>query len=525
MKKLLYPIAFVLTAFLLAYSCSTEEEDTTPPPTVQQPTPEPEPEAESDTENNSNTSSTFEIIISSSKGGNITSEKLIYNENDEVEVLALPEEGYGFAGFDGFIPPNTDGFDPLINPVSFTIKADAEIGAFFYWIYKDRYRAQDSYYLNSIENELPTNVFNNLNVICAPGTSCPGGVAILDYNGDGFLDLIHANSNYLDSQEGERTINKFQFFLGDGNGGLVKDLNNSDKFDGLVHSMDGLIGDFNNDGLIDTFFSGTGPDNSDVPCCEYPVMLINSGNGIFIEKRFEDLYGYYHGSASGDLDNDNQSEILLVDVKPTSDSYIIDFNEGEFDVSVFDVPRHYTFDKLTTEIIDINKDGYTDIILGGGDINFSQFYLDEYTGTRILYGNESGIFSSENNFQDLPIYEDFEGVLALSPYDYDNDGDIDLVLSRTKAYNDYTIQVLENNNGDFTDVTDNIIDNDIEMSEVFSGFEFDERGAGIHNLYVGDYNQDGITEIIFNEGQRYPEPKNVVWEYRNGFFEIVERIE
>jgi len=47
MKKLLYPIAFALTAFLLAYSCSTEEEDTTPPPSVVKPTtPEPEPEPE-----------------------------------------------------------------------------------------------------------------------------------------------------------------------------------------------------------------------------------------------------------------------------------------------------------------------------------------------------------------------------------------------------------------------------------------------------------------------------------------------
>ena len=45
MKKLLYPIAFALTAFLLAYSCSAEEEDTIPPPQVQQPATEPEPQA------------------------------------------------------------------------------------------------------------------------------------------------------------------------------------------------------------------------------------------------------------------------------------------------------------------------------------------------------------------------------------------------------------------------------------------------------------------------------------------------
>ena len=44
MNKLLYPIAFTLTAFLIFYSCSAEEEDTTPPPALVQPQ-EPEPTA------------------------------------------------------------------------------------------------------------------------------------------------------------------------------------------------------------------------------------------------------------------------------------------------------------------------------------------------------------------------------------------------------------------------------------------------------------------------------------------------
>jgi uncharacterized secreted protein with C-terminal beta-propeller domain len=41
MKKILYTLAFALTAFLILYSCSAEEEETTPPPSIIQ-TPEPE---------------------------------------------------------------------------------------------------------------------------------------------------------------------------------------------------------------------------------------------------------------------------------------------------------------------------------------------------------------------------------------------------------------------------------------------------------------------------------------------------
>jgi len=64
MKKLLYPIAFALTAFLLAYSCSTEEEDTTPPPSVVKPTtPEPEPEV-----------TQYTLTVTAGEGGTVSTE-------------------------------------------------------------------------------------------------------------------------------------------------------------------------------------------------------------------------------------------------------------------------------------------------------------------------------------------------------------------------------------------------------------------------------------------------------------------
>jgi len=66
MKKLLYPIAFALTAFLIAYSCSAEEEDTTPPPQVQQPTSEPEPEV-----------SQFTLKVTAGEGGTVSTNLIV----------------------------------------------------------------------------------------------------------------------------------------------------------------------------------------------------------------------------------------------------------------------------------------------------------------------------------------------------------------------------------------------------------------------------------------------------------------
>ena len=87
MKKLLYPLAFTLTAFLILYSCSAEEEDTTPPPQVQQPTPEPEPEPEV---------SQFTLTVTAGEGGTVSTEGGTYDEGTEVTITASPDEGYYF---------------------------------------------------------------------------------------------------------------------------------------------------------------------------------------------------------------------------------------------------------------------------------------------------------------------------------------------------------------------------------------------------------------------------------------------
>ena len=90
MKKLLYPIAFALTAFLILYSCSVEEEDTAPPPQVQQPTPEPEPEV-----------TQFTLAVTAGEGGTVSTEGGTYDEGTEVTVTATPDEGYEFIGWEG----------------------------------------------------------------------------------------------------------------------------------------------------------------------------------------------------------------------------------------------------------------------------------------------------------------------------------------------------------------------------------------------------------------------------------------
>jgi hypothetical protein len=91
MKKLFYPLAFALTAFLILHSCSAEEEDTIPPQTVLEPTPEPEPSAPTQ----------FTLTVTAGEGGSVSTEGGTYDEGTEITVTATPDDGYEFIEWDG----------------------------------------------------------------------------------------------------------------------------------------------------------------------------------------------------------------------------------------------------------------------------------------------------------------------------------------------------------------------------------------------------------------------------------------
>ncbi|MDA0792774.1 MAG: hypothetical protein O3B46_06645, partial [Bacteroidetes bacterium] len=82
MKKLIYPLVFTLSAFLILYSCSTEEDNAIPPALVK--TPEPEPPAPTQ----------YTLTVSAGEGGTVSTEGGTYDEGTEVTITATPAEGY-----------------------------------------------------------------------------------------------------------------------------------------------------------------------------------------------------------------------------------------------------------------------------------------------------------------------------------------------------------------------------------------------------------------------------------------------
>ena len=115
MKKLLYPLAFILTAFLILYSCSAEEEDTTPPPSVVA-TPEPEPPAPTPVVVQ------YTLTVTAGEGGSVTNGGT-FDEGTSVSVTANANEGYEFIGWDGNNSTN--------EAISITLNSNQTIQALF----------------------------------------------------------------------------------------------------------------------------------------------------------------------------------------------------------------------------------------------------------------------------------------------------------------------------------------------------------------------------------------------------------
>ena len=91
MKFYLSLLPIYILFLTLVFSCSKEEEDITPPSTVQQPTPEPESQAPTQ----------YTLTVTASEGGTVSTSGGTYNQGTQVTITATANDGYRFTGWEG----------------------------------------------------------------------------------------------------------------------------------------------------------------------------------------------------------------------------------------------------------------------------------------------------------------------------------------------------------------------------------------------------------------------------------------
>ena len=173
-----------------------------------------------------------------------------------------------------------------------------------------------------------------------------------------------------------------------------------------VHPTQIIPSYFNNDNFVDFLIVCHGYDAKPFPGEHSYVMMSNGANSYKI-NRLTNKIGFYHDGATADFNKDGQVDILLVDKKSKKLRVYIN-NKGKFKeqkkyFSQFDSFKNYA----STEILDVNDDGYFDIFLSG---NEASSYKP--SPTIILLGNKASKFSKSNKII-IPKVKDYGVVLDI----------------------------------------------------------------------------------------------------------------
>ncbi len=302
-------------------------------------------------------------------------------------------------------------------------------------------------------------------------------IAYIDANGDGLTDVFMATGEYL--LEGELNC---LLAINDGDGDFYASTEEfNDDMPPATHARKTIVTDFNNDGLLDMLIFDHGYDANPYPGNQLKLIMQDSV-GHFSWSKLPET-GFFHGGASGDIDNDGDMDVFVGGLDPF---FYINDGKGNFtkvqdryDLSVSKV--------FSAEMIDVDEDGFVDLLVGAHEQDGDK--------TSIFWGNSTGSYSS-NSQTEIAKVSGYGTVLDFEAQDLDGDGDLDVVINRTGGGNSNfyvgrRIQLLMNSGGrTFTDETSQI-DNPGQDNEVWFPW-----------IRVQDIDKDGDLDI-FSDNLEY----------------------
>jgi hypothetical protein len=343
------------------------------------------------------------------------------------------------------------------------------------------------------------------------------GVALLDYDNDGWMDIYFVNGSTYDAMEGKAPAPHAALFHNNHDGTFT----DVTKEAGVANDRWGFgvaIGDYDNDGWPDIFVSNFGKNR----------LYHNNHDGTFTdvaEKAGVTLGNWSTGATFGDYDGDGHLDLFVpgyvhYDIvnPPVPGSSVVAFSTCQFrGINVMCGPRGLkgerdhlfhnngngtfsdvsekagvsdpgAFYGLSAIFADVNNDGKPDLIVAN-DSTANYLYLNKGNGTFEDVSYASGYALNENGRETASM--------GIAVGDYRNDGLLDLY--NTVFSDDYNPLYRNEGGGNFTDISYRL--GIAEITIPFLGW-----GTGFL-----DYDNDGWKDLFVANGHVYPEVDASGW--------------
>jgi hypothetical protein len=443
MKRNLFYLALSFLLSVLVYSCSSGDDDSDASSIIQTPTPTPTPEPEE-------TTIQYTLTVSAGDGGSVSSEGGTFDEGTKVEIKASALEGYVFNGWN-------DG--SYLNPRNFTLAENTNATASFISLndyFNQLYRNSSTFNESNVNQTTgnynswfrPFTDFNSLierkiyefvsvkeNGDVSVNSSGPGEenhgheqgwFSFLNINNNGIPDMVIVGTVISSENYGEAYVfidNELKYRFDTGQAGTRKI----------------LIGDIDNNGSDDAVLVATGIDTQ--PYSGSPTQIIYFTPNSYEFVNLDDDPSYYHTGGIGDLNNDGNLDLIIVNNQGPEDTFVF-IGDGNKNFSKISIGNMDFFaNRTTVSLYDLNNDGNLDLIGGGwekpsiggdGEVIERWGYKNE-----IFYGNGDGTFDMINTIE-LPEIEYWAKVNHFIFHDIDNDGQVEIIINRTTGHESFS---------------------------------------------------------------------------------------
>src|SRR5205809_125740 len=312
------------------------------------------------------------------------------------------------------------------------------------------------------------------------------GCAFLDYDNDGWMDIYLVNSGTSDFYTPAAPLKNALYH--NNHNGTFTDVTDKAGVAGGTFGMGVAAGDYDGDGWVDLYVTSYGRN----------ILFHNNGKGTFTdvsrESGIADYPGKSFGAVATDVNNDGLMDLFVAnDTMPNF--LFINKGNGKFEevglaagVAYSDAGKPRS--GMGVDAVDYDGDGWQDLFVANIDREFFS-----------LYHNQKDLTFTDEPGEIGPATQLLSG-WGLKFFDYDNDGDPDLLLVNghpddfiemrvTRVKYREPLLMFENTGRAFKNVS-------AQSGAVFSK-EFSGRG-----MATGDFDNDGDLDVLISNNGEAP---------------------